>query len=361
MKFVKGFNNYEINEALGIAEATLFYIDIIKQKVMEEFMDYINEHDEVNDKESSEISISYRELRRCITNWDAYKLFPLSEVLVDVNIVKKNSINVFKFETTYKEQVPFRVSGYASNFARGRERAATRIKDPVRMNTDHSLLIHMGIDIQYSSLFDLHIHERKLETQIESLILHELNHIYEYYKRRVGGSKEVDLALTYASTGENVMKRPKKIFEFWQYYFTDFIYMSEPHEIRAYVQESKAYIDKLDFESFKKTNMWKVPKYMQEYSYKDFLAKFDKVVQKYNANYVDKMTDMLIKDFIKEYEKHLDEFHEEPYIDPDRLSYMTREEFFKYWEKVIRKAGDKIVRNMLRIYSFKKNKEQELI
>lgn len=362
MKFVKDFSDYKINEALGIAESTLFYVDIIKQKVMEEVMDYINDTTELNQKEIKHVSIPYRQLRRHVTNWEVYEEFPVSEILVDVEIVKKRKdrLKRMKFLVDVKEEIPFRVGGYASPFARGRERAATRIKDPVRMAVDHSLLIHMGIQVDYSDNFDPYIHERKLETQIESVILHELNHTYEYYNRKMGGAKNIDLALTYASTGENVMKRPKEIFEYWQYYFTDFIYMSEPHEIRAYVQESKSFIDKLDFESFKKTNTWRIAKYMQKYSYKEFLKKFDKVVEKHNPEYVGKMTDMLIKDFIKEYQKFVEEFQEIPSLTPDKLSYMTREEFFEYWEKIIREAGDKIVKNMMRLYAYKKNKEEEL-
>jgi hypothetical protein len=362
MKFVEDFNSYKLNEALGIAESTLFYVDIIKQKVMEEVIDYINDCITLNQKEVKQITIPYREIRRHVTNWEVYKEFPVSEILVDVEIVKKRKdlIKRMKFLTDVIEETPFKVGGYASPFARGRERAAARIKDPVRMTLDHSLLIHMGIEVEYSDNFDLYIHERKLETQIESVILHELNHTYEYYNRKLGGARNMDLALTYASTGKNVMRRPKVIFDYWQYYFTDFIYMSEPHEVRAYIQESKSFVDKLDFESFQKTTMWKVAKYMQEYSYKKFLTKFDRVVEKYNPEYVDKITDVLIKDFIKEYKKHVDEFKETPLIDPEKLSYMTREEFFEYWQNYIRKAGDKIVRGMYRLYAYKRNKEEEL-
>ena len=43
MKFVKDFSDYKINEALGIAESTLFYVDIIKQKVMEDETAYKEE------------------------------------------------------------------------------------------------------------------------------------------------------------------------------------------------------------------------------------------------------------------------------------------------------------------------------
>lgn len=217
----------------------------------------------------------------------------------------------------------------------------------------------MGLDVEYSS-FSLR-DEKKLEVKVESVLLHELNHLYEFYCRRFSYGNQLGLATTWAAIGPNKRRRPKKIWDYWQYFFTDLIYMAEPHEVRANIQEAKAYVDKLDLTAFKRTKTWKMAKKMENFSYKNFVKEFNKVIATHNPDYVDKIIDMLVKDFIKEYQDIAEEFKEDTIINIETFKKMSKNEFFEFWEKRIRKAGSTIVKGILRLYAFKKKEEEEII
>lgn len=363
MKHIKKFDTHRINESLGIAESTLFYVDVIKTNLLEEILDYIGSRPSIDSEEEKEISIPFSKIRRYITNWDIYPDFPISEIAIDLKMVKKlpENVKLKDIDLGRKLQAPFNIGGSASPFARGREKAAARFIDPVKMNMDHSISIHIEIDFEYSANFRMNRHKNKLDIKLESVILHELNHIYESYKRKSKGEKEIEYTTTWASIGENRRKRPKVIFEYWQDNFTDYIYMSEPHEVRAYVQEAKSYVDKLDIYSFQRTSIWKIAKYMQNYDADKFRKNLNKVVFNYNPEYVDKIIDVLVRDFISEYKRLSIEFKEENIIDPELLSKMNTDQFFSFWQRKIRKAGTTIVRKMLRLYSYKKDIEKDII
>lgn len=352
------FLNY-LNESLGVVDSTIFYVDIIKSRVIGDILDHIRDNPDFG-KEVFEIKIPYTNIRRFITDWDLYSEFPVSEIVIYLAITMKPEDKlVFLDKSGDYIKTRFKVGGSAYPFAKGREKEATRIIDPIKMNVDHSLSIHMGLEIEYSN-FSMKYDEKKLEAKIESVLLHELNHLYEYYCRKFN-KKSIDLALTYASIGPNKMKRPKKIWDYWQYFFTDMIYMSEPHEIRAYVQETKGFVDKLDFASLKRTKSWKIAKSMQNFDYKEFIVNFNKIIASHNPDYVDRIIDMLVKDFINDYEKIAIEFKEDTIVSINTLKKMPTVEFFKFWEKRIKKAGETIVRKIIRLYSLKKKEEEEII
>ncbi len=361
MIHINTFENH-INEALGIPESTLFYVDVIKTNILPELIDYIDSSPKLNDKLETEITIAYTNIKRFVTDWILYQDFPVSEIIVDLKIVKiePSRLVANDLETDEETQVPCKVGGMAMSFARGNERVATRIKNPIKLNVDHSLSIFIEIDVEYSSVFRKDRDSRKLEIKLESVIAHELNHIYEYYRRRLKGEREIELTTTWASIGENRMRRPKVIWDYWQRSFTDYVYQSEPHEVRAFVQESKSYVDRLDFESFQRTRLWRVAKKMQNFDIDKFVENFNKVIHKHNPEYTDKIIEMLVKDFVREYRRLSIEFKENPLIKPERLERMSYEEFLKFWEKRIREAGTILIKKMSRLYSYKKDKENIL-
>jgi len=362
MIHINTFKNH-INESLGIPESTLFYIDVIKTNILPEVIDYIDSSPKLNDKMETEITIAYTNIKRFVTDWIVYQDFPVSEIIVDLKIVKVEPGKVLSndIDTDEESRVPIKIGGSAMSFARGNERMASRIKNPIKLNVDHSLSIFIEIDIEYSSIFRKDKHSRKLEIKLESVIAHELNHVYEYYRRKLKGEKEIELTTTWASIGENRMRRPKVLWDFWQRSFADYIYQSEPHEIRAFIQESKSYVDRLDFDTFQKTRQWKVAKKMQTFDVNKFVENFNKIIFKYNPEYTDKIIEMLVKDFVREYKRLSIEFKENPLIKPEKLERMSYEEFLKFWEKRIRESGTILVKKLSRLYSYKRDKEEILL
>jgi len=362
MNHIKEYNNF-ITEALGIAEPTLYYVDICKTKAWDTILITIQDHDyvKVDKKYEAQLVIPFQEFRKHITDWNMFSYFPVSQILIDVTVEKKpvDKVKSSRMGTDIKFEVPFKVSAYASPFARGRERAATRIMEPIRQNTDHSLSLHIGIDLIFSDNLDLDRHSNRLQLEIESTILHELNHLYEYYCRKMKGSKNMDLALTWTAIGDNRYRRKKELYDYWYRNFTYFIYLSEPHEIRAWVQESKSYVDRLDFRSFQRTRMYKTPKYMKDWDYNTFISEFNRLCDRINPEYNDTYIDVLIGDFIRNYSRIASEFKEEQMISSDKLKNMSREQFFEYWQKILNNAGDLMLRRMGRLYALKSSEEEK--
>lgn len=363
MKYINSFDNYKVNETLGIVESTLFYVDLIKSEVQLEILDFIGTSPEIGEIEETKITIPYSDIRRYITDTSLYLDFPVSEIVIELTMIKKSTENVKSrnIDTKEKKQIPFKVGGYASPFATGRENAATRIKDPIRVSMEHNVSLHMGIDFEYSSIFKKDKHDKTLDIKIESVILHELNHLYEYYQRKIKGNPPIELTTTWTSIGSNRNRRPKVIWEYWQTYFTEYVYAAEPHEVRATIQEAKAFVDKLDFNAFKKTNIWKTAKAMENYDYASFKNDINKIITKHNPEYVDKIIDVLVQDFIREYKRLSAEYKEENFVKASTLEKMSTDEFLEFWQNKIKKAGSTIIRKMIRLFTYKKDEEEEYL
>jgi len=349
--------NYRIiKESLGIADPTLFYCDILCDRTISEILDYINSDPSVINPQEKEIIFNYSTLRRYVTNWDVYSYFPVSEIRLSLSMVKRDPIpNRADYKTRTFLMSPFIIGGAASPF--GRSKDSSKFKDPIKLNNDHSLSLPIDIIFEYNIFLtemDNSVSEynvSRIYKKLNSVVLHELNHMYEFYKRKMYGSKDIKHAITWTTLSENNFKRPKVIWNYWQYFFTDFIYMAEPHEVRAQIQEAKAYIDKNTFEQFKKERTWIIIKTMENFSYKDFLISLEKFIIKYNPIYKTNMIENLVSDFKKDYRRVCLEINEQPFISHEKLDKMTTDEFFQYWENKIRSSGRKLVRGVLRIYA----------
>jgi hypothetical protein len=354
MKRLDKFQSF--NEALGVATSTMFYADRLTYICIEEFYKYIDRTrplgSDVDDKDSVDIRLNYRDIARSLPSHkkSEHYNFPLSEILITIDFSKRGENKIGGSS--------YMIGGYASPFAKGRERQATRFKDAVRQNVDHSLSIHMGIEMIYDSNFrkistDFYQFEKThLFKKVKSVIVHELNHIYEYYNRKIRGSKPISTSLTWASIGENIYDVPKPLFDFWQSDFTDYIYCSEKHEMNAQVQEAKTFVDLYTFERFRRTDLWKSAKFMQRWSFEEFKTDFSKKSLNQGLDpeeSLNKMKDM----FCDEYIKLVSEWKEEPSLDPEKLKRMSVNSFFNFFQKRFEESGTKLVRNYCRLYALK--------
>jgi len=107
--------------------------------------------------------------------------------------------------------------------------------------------------------------------------------------------------------------------------------------------------------------MYVTPKYMKEWDYNTFVSDFNKLCDKINPAYNDTYIDILIADFIRNYERIATEFKEEQMISSDKLKKMSREKFFKYWQKILNRAGDAMLRKMARLYALKASEEESYL
>jgi len=355
MKRLNKFQSF--NEALGIARSTMFYVDKLTYICIQEFYKYIDRTrplgPDADDNDSVNIRLSYREISRLVPNFkkEEYDEFPLSEILLTLDFTKRGENKI--------GGSGYLIGGYASPFARGREKQATRFKDAIRQNVDHSLSIHLGIQMIYDSNFkkispDFEQFERThLFKKVKSVITHELNHLYEYYKRKLYGSKSISTSLTWTSIGEeNIYDVPESIFNFWQSQFTDYIYNSEKHEINAQVQEAKTFVDLYSFERFRRHGLWKFAKDMQRWSYDEFKTNFSKKTLD-NGLEPQETLEKMKNVFCDEYIKLATDWKEDPSLSPQKLKGMSVDSFFKFFQKRFEESGTKLVRNYCRLYALK--------
>jgi len=355
MKRLNKFQSF--NEALGIARSTMFYVDKLTYICIQEFYKYIDRTrplgTDADDNDSVNIRLSYREISRLVPNFkkEEYDEFPLSEILLTLDFTKRGENKI--------GGSGYLIGGYASPFARGREKQATRFKDAIRQNVDHSLSIHLGIQMIYDSNFkkispDFEQFERThLFKKVKSVITHELNHLYEYYKRKLYGSKSISTSLTWTSIGEeNIYDVPESIFNFWQSQFTDYIYNSEKHEINAQVQEAKTFVDLYSFERFRRHGLWKFAKDMQRWSYDEFKTNFSKKTLD-NGLEPQETLEKMKNVFCDEYIKLATDWKEEPSLNPQKIKGMSIDTFFKFFQKRFEESGTKLVRNYCRLYALK--------
>jgi hypothetical protein len=344
------------NEALGVAEPTQFYINKLTYLSISEFYKYVDATrdlgTDVSHSESIDVRLGYRQLASLIPKYkkSEYDSFPLSEILITFDFKKNGENNI--------GNSGYMIGGYASPFAKGREKQATRFKDAIRQNVNHTLSIHLGIEMVYDSSFRKismsfnQFENTHLFKKVESVISHELNHLYEYYNRKIYGRKQINTSLTWASIGENVYGVQKELFDFWQSDFTEFIYCSENHEMNAQVQEAKTFVDRYDFSKFRRTPAWKSAKKMQSWTYEEFKTDFNKKALD-NALDPQETLEKMKNIFCEEYLKLTNELKEEPSLDPEYLNNLSLDKFYLFFEKRFKESGTKLIKNYCRLFALK--------
>ena len=204
--------------------------------------------------------------------------------------------------------------------------------------------------------FEIYVNESFNKSMIDDLlydlrdtITHEMNHLYESYKRwERGGKGTTNVVKSYAGT-KNV-NTPGVIFEVYTK-FLNFLYYSEPWEINANVQEAFSKVSRMSFEEFKKTEQWKVANEMENYSSKNLFNQVVKTAETRDPETVDYHIKNLHKFYLKQHlkydkaSKEADEIKDTVYKTKNLLG------LFKKYEQRINSAGRKLKKNYMRLYS----------
>ena len=360
MKRINLFNNFSINESFGVAKPTTFYINRLTWIAIDEFYNYVEATKDLGkdaiDDLSYEVVIPYNQIVKCIPrggdSLKQYSKFPVSEIIL--------SMNMHKHDTEKMRGNDYMIGGYAMRFARGRELKATRFKDAVKQLTDHSLSLYLGLEMFYGPYFKRvntnhpYFERSNLFKKIESVISHELNHLYEFYHRKLNKSQSIRLATTMAALGENTYDVPDHIYKIWSDEFLTYIYQAEPHEINAQSQEAETYLSRMNWNMFKRTRLYRDTIKMKNWSYKSFLEDLKKEIHDEDMD-VDLTVDRLKEYFLIDYQNQVISLKETPKPDPWKLYNTSTEKFFIYYEKIIKEAGEKLFRNFAKLYNSKKD------
>ena len=193
----------------------------------------------------------------------------------------------------------------------------------------------------------------KLFKKIESVISHEMNHLFDQYMRRLNKSKGFEVGLTWASIeGENLYDLPNSIVSYWKDNFTNWIYEAEPHEVNAQTQEAYSYVKKMTFDKFRKSRYFNNAKIMQNWSSINFINNFKKIIKEEGLD-PDETIEKVRKTFIGRYKDIVKNNNEYPDLDPWKLDKYSPEKFWKIFERKIKKSGTILIRNYCRLFANK--------
>jgi hypothetical protein len=349
------------NEAFGVAVPTTWYLKRLTYMAIEELYSFVDrtrsQGKDVEVDDETQRQLSYKDIKPVIPTGDAaqrdWKSFPVSEINLTCELHKNAKItksNGLPF--------PYLVGGYASSFARGREKYATRIANPIKENQDHTLSLHFCIRLYYGPVFRKismthpDFERTHLFKKVESVISHEMNHLFDQYKRRLHGAKGFEVGLTWASIEEdNLYDVPDNIFHYWQI-FTDLIYNSEPHEVNAQTQEAQSYVSRMSFDKFRKLDYFTKAKMMQNWSSEEFINDFKEVIKEEGMD-PEETLEKVRMTFIERYKDYVKNWNEFPDLDPWKLEKYSEQKFWKIFERKIKESGTTLIRNYCRLFAEK--------
>jgi hypothetical protein len=294
-----------IVEVLGVQFEILKITDILSKKVFEKIIQY---KDKISDGETYELNVD--------------------------EILEKELSNETKIRTI-KSKIDFT---YNSNFKISGQFKSSKIK----LNSDNSYDVSIDIQLFTDNLDDL-------EQNLKSVISHELNHAFVYLKKlykknktqvlnKVKNKTSIDLELSNFKNKE--LKDFLKMF-----------YLSLPEEVNARVQQTASELKSLNTKDYSET--------MQE------LKKFNplkdvEILKRYNINDILNLEPEILKDFIIIFNKNINLFQDEDLENKIKIIEEPKQ-FFKYWNRYIINAGEKLFRKIVRLVAMKHGEDENKI
>ena len=341
-----------LNEVKGVSETSIAYVNflygLIEPRVIEMLAGMENDLDEF-----------YVDINEILKNLKGNK-----EVFLDLPVEEFEVDLKFKVSKKIPENGLSFVTGGAAYMIESDEGSGSYMKEPsfeipVRMLEELDKTIHakLEFDIYVTPLFD--------DNQIDDLlydlrdtITHEMNHLYEFYKKWENtGVGKSDLTKSFAG-GRNV-NTPKVIFRVYEK-FLNYMYYSEPWEINANIQEAYSKLLRMSWDEFKETKQYKIANEMENFSADGLFDELYNVTMEKSPEAVLYHIRNLHKFYLKQYLKfkkaeNSDGIEDEAKLLEDEV-FTTKSilELFKKFEKRIQNAGKKLKRNYARLLTIEK-------
>ena len=343
---MKHLKSYQLFEAHGVAEATLIY----NQFLLDEFNKYCDIALETGEKDYSQtVEYTQEDLAQFIQS-ELWSKYPISSMSVTYTLKTMTDEDYTKrFPTSKKKYVG---TGACYNIG---EEGGSEIKPAIDDRSDVTL--HLVLDIG-AIISDAFTDREGLSIEIESSITHELNHGYEAWNRMKKGKGQVSTDVTWA-LDVNRAKIRKDIWKIWYDEIGFYVYWSESHEINAMTQDALPYVKRYEIEEVKeKAPSWKFAEKMAGFDAQTFKQKMtDKILSVYPDADVDMMLKRIKNGFanelIKAREVSIDRKEDKPTLSGEAVKAMSVDKFLTFIQKRINRAGDKIQRNIIRLYSLK--------
>ena len=186
-----------------------------------------------------------------------------------------------------------------------------------------------------------------LKLELMSVIIHELNHGYEFWMRY---QNKVDNDLKYALSHINLEKKPftKKVYNKLNK-FLYLLYWSLPYEQNAKVQELYPYVLKYDVNELTQMLQFKNIVDMINFDADKFYSELVSLIP-------DRQLNMVLSNSLKEFMRAYKKSHKdmEEVLDNSVINKSSIKDIFKYYQKMINTGGENMRRKVLRLYSLKK-------
>jgi len=348
-----------IFESRGVAEPSLIFVNFILNEFRLKLEYLLNSSNkEINlSKEYGE-----KDLYLLMNNWH-WKDFPVSSLEIKF-VIKKMEDGEFlkKFPGREGKRVKmFRTGGACYNIM-NKEEGGSYIK--VDEWGDKTLHLSLELDLWIRGDFS---EIDKIMIDMESTILHELNHGYESWNRHKKGKGELSTELTYAlDVKPNRMN--KDVFKYWNSTIAMYLYWSEEHEIRAMVQEALPYVKNYKIEKMKEESpSWEASSLMINFKSKEFKSEISYLIKSKYGNKVNpdallnRIKNSLGDELIRERELSKSMKIDKPSILGERIKSMSLEKFLDFSQRRINASGDNLRKRILRLYSLKNNDTNEII
>ena len=339
--------NLLINESLGVNESAIDYTNFIYNLLEPIVIQMV----ESGKKKVKEIDINADKLIKFIKQDPiTFEELPIEELELDLAFIPtKRSLIGDK---------PFAVGGGFYDIESENNGGSYMIETSFLL--PKNILDNVSDSIHAKLQFEIYVNESFNKSMIDDLlydlrdtITHELNHLYESYKRWEKNEKGTTNAVKSFAGTKNV-NTPGVIFEVYAK-FLYFLYYSEPWEINANVQEAFSKISRMSFDEFKKTSQWEIANDMENYSADGLFDELVKTAENKDPETVDYHIKNLHKFYLKQYKKYNKAYKEAENIKDTVYKTKNLLELFRKYEKRINLAGKKLKKNYTRLYAIEKS------
>lgn len=331
--------NQLLNEDRGVNRASISYSNIILEKIEP----YILNSLKSKKSETIKFKIPLRDLSGVWENdLEGYVEFPIFEIRIELNvsIQTKNQMDYLFSTGGGAEQINDNSieDSFVSLPPSGLPKKVKEMIDS-SLSAKFSFDVFLRKDISENDKQDL-IHD------LRDTILHETNHMLEFFKKHENSYGNINVALSYA--GKRNFNVPNDIYEIWREFQT-MVYFSEPYEMRAMVQEMYSVRLRKPFEEFKQHRYYKAAEIMENFNADKMFDVLIQRIEDYNPDYLIPILTNLWKWFISEYFAMLEAQGFTPNKKLEKSVHIL--DIMKALQPRINKAGSRLKRKFNTLYS----------
>jgi len=328
-----------INEDRGVNRASISYSNTI----LDAIEPYITNSLKTKKSDTFNIKIPLKDFSGVWeSDLEGYAEFPIFEIriILNVGVLPPSKIDY-----------PFSTGGGAEQINDGGIEDSFVSLPPKGLPKKVKDLIDSSLSAKFT--FDVFLRndisendKQDLMYDLRDTVLHETNHMLEFFKKHENSKGNINVALSYA--GKKNYNVPNDVYEVWREFQT-MVYFSEPYEMRAMVQEMYSVRLRKTFEEFKKHRYYQAAEVMENFNADTMFDVLIQRIEEYNPDYLIPILTNLWKWFITEYFGMLEAQGFTPNKKLEKSVHIL--DVMKVLQPRINKAGARLKRKFNTLYS----------